>query len=283
MAEPRSLPPTCDTTVDSPAGPLPADAGSRDRYTAGRPGLTTEAAAGTPAAWRLVIPAPAEWLSANDRLNWATRARASRAWRAAAAMYLIQARPPKGLSRVRLDLVLLFGDRRSRDTDNYRPTAKAVVDAFGPPFLRAPSARSRGASGPGYGMIPNDDPAHLDGPHLHPGSQTWADFARRATSADLAGYPPGGRLVVSHPIAHLVANRRGGLVVVATDLSQLPAGRTWTPRLSDIADVFALVRRLCNGCGRLLGDLTVLDEQARRLGHQLPDVRDECPSCREGR
>ena len=39
------------------------------------------------------------------------------------------------------------------------------------------------------------------------------------------------------------------------------------------------VQRACNGCARLLGDITVAETDAAVSGAPIPDVRDECPAC----
>lgn len=40
------------------------------------------------------------------------------------------------------------------------------------------------------------------------------------------------------------------------------------------------VKRCCNGCGRVLGDVTEAEIDAAVAGIPLPDVRDECGCAR---
>lgn len=41
------------------------------------------------------------------------------------------------------------------------------------------------------------------------------------------------------------------------------------------------IKRACNGCGHLLGDATDEEIEATVNGRALPDVRSECPNCKE--
>jgi hypothetical protein len=166
--------------------------------------------AGPPGVWRLLVPAPCQWISANDGLHWGARDRLATRWRETTHLLLVGLhgphRPPKGLARVRVDVELHFRDRRPRDAANYHPTVKPVVDALGPPFVRPPSRlRHRGASAPGYGLIPDDTPAHLDGPHVTIG-RLWREVA--------PGPPPRPGSAAS-----FARRRPGGLTVTITDLS----------------------------------------------------------------
>lgn len=112
--------------------------------------------------WTLAMKAPAPWINANDTINRFMRAEYVARWRAAAFVGAARAMLPKGLAKVRIEPVLHFMDRRRRDAPNLHPTLKACVDGLGPAFLRMPSARYKGASAPGYGLIPDDDAKHLD-------------------------------------------------------------------------------------------------------------------------
>ncbi|HEX6681525.1 MAG TPA: hypothetical protein VF062_01935 [Candidatus Limnocylindrales bacterium] len=118
--------------------------------------------------WTLEIPSPHKMLSANGNKPWQETSAAKREWRAAAHIWAQKARLPRGLDRVRVDIELHFTARRARrDAPNYHPyVCKPIVDAL------AASRRvrdSRQPSGwriePGYGLIPDDTEAHLDGPH----------------------------------------------------------------------------------------------------------------------
>lgn len=56
--------------------------------------------------------------------------------------------------------------------------------------------------------------------------------------------------------------------------------RPWTPdTLLDTGGRQIHVKRCCNGCGELLGDVTDEEMNAAVRGHPLFDVRDECGHC----
>lgn len=159
----------------------------------------------SPGVWRLVIPAPSKWISENEQLHWAERDRRADAWRRTAYLLLLARpaalRPPEGLAKVRVEVELHFRDHLHRDPHNFTPTAKPVVDALGPPFVRPPTRKQpKGRSAPGYGVIPDDTPEHLDGPHLTVG-RLWREVA-----ADL-------------PQLRGTRRHHGGMTVVITDLS----------------------------------------------------------------
>lgn len=109
--------------------------------------------------WTLLIPAPAKWISSNDRIHWREKAARTKAWREAARTYARDGRLPTGLGRVRIDAWLRFPVARVRDAANYADTLKAVVDGL-----------VTGRKSPlGYGLVADDDSTHLDGPYLHMG------------------------------------------------------------------------------------------------------------------
>ena len=121
--------------------------------------------------WTLVIPAPAEWITSNKLNNswnkW-KRAEVTRAWRLATLSYAVQARLPRGLDRIRIEAVAEFwGTPPVRDTDNLRPTLKACIDGLGP--QRAMRRGGKWHVSPGYGLIDDDDDAHLEEPRLRMG------------------------------------------------------------------------------------------------------------------
>lgn len=102
--------------------------------------------------WTLTIDAPARWLNANDRRHRLAAARDVREWRQAAGWHARAARLPRGLAAVHVLAVLRMPDRRRRDPANFHPTVKAVVDGL-----------------VDYGLIPDDNPTHLDGPDIRVG------------------------------------------------------------------------------------------------------------------
>lgn len=201
-----------------------------------------------PSVWEIDLPIPMDMLSSNDRRDWRRQAEAVAEWRAAAFHAAKQAKLPTGLSRVRID-ICVWPAARKIDRATMEPLCKAVVDGFGPPFFRKPNPAKKypGASAPGYNLIPNDDPSHLDGHHLHV----------------LDPLPP-----------------RGRVLVLITDLTGVAAGRSWTPPRPTSVGTRRTVKRACNGCDRLLGDVYEREIEAAMGGEPLPDVRSECPNCK---
>lgn len=58
------------------------------------------------------------------------------------------------------------------------------------------------------------------------------------------------------------------------------AARTHTPaRTNPDGSTTIKMKRACNGCGTLIGDVTDEEMTAGINGRPLPDVRRECPSC----
>lgn len=201
-----------------------------------------------PHVWEIDLPIPMDLLSANDRRNHWRHAEAVREWRGAAYAAAVKAKLPKGLPRVRIDIVIWPAHKK--DKSNFEPVCKVIVDGFGPPYVRKPNPRTgfKGAAAPGYGLIPNDGPTHLDGHHLHV----------------LDPLPP-----------------RGRVLAVITDLTDVPAGRTWTPPLPTSTGKRVRSKRACNGCSRLLGDVLDIEIDAVMGSEPLPDVRGECPTCNQ--
>jgi hypothetical protein len=201
-----------------------------------------------PRIWTLTIPAPADFVSPNNRGNQYTLARITKDWRDTTYLVARAHKPklPVGLSRVRIDAILRFDNNNSRDLPNYTDAAKPCIDALGPPFLRG---GKKPASAPGYRLIPNDGPRNLDGPHVRFGPNV----------------EPGKPQL---------------MVLIITDLSQVPAGRTWTPELSNSTGGKTLrVKHCCNGCGRRLGDVNDAEIEAAMNGRRIPDVTGECLAC----
>jgi hypothetical protein len=116
--------------------------------------------------WVVTITAPCVFLTANDRRHKMAEAKLIKSWRAAAFVAAQVEHLPRGLARVRIDAVAHFRGRPPvRDRSNLSPTLKAVIDGLGP----AREIRRKGVivgTSIGYGLIPDDDDAHLDGPHL---------------------------------------------------------------------------------------------------------------------
>ncbi|RKR92836.1 hypothetical protein BDK92_7318 [Micromonospora pisi] len=204
--------------------------------------------------WTLHIAAPAQLWSTNDSHNKGPRPTSAnrKQWRKAgydtAAFY----RLPKHLRRVRYNITFHFTDRARRDALNYSETAKPVIDAFGPPFVQAPTAkRPNGASAPGWSLIPDDTPEYLESATLAIGP-LWPTV--------LAGLPAADRRRLVSP--------HGGMTVVITDLS--PAD-LFTPAAPAPSAALA-----CDRIGQAFTDAAVF-----RIA--LEEIRDLDPATPAGR
>lgn len=104
---------------------------------------------------RIVVPKAHEWINANQRLHWSTRAQRTRAWREATAW------------RARAEGLPCYGDRQVHitcwihktragrwDATNLAPTGKACIDGL------------RDA-----GVLLEDDNAHVVGPDMRAGGK----------------------------------------------------------------------------------------------------------------
>jgi hypothetical protein len=107
--------------------------------------------------WTLEIPAPAAMYSANTRVHWRRTHEARKLWREAAFIYATQAKLPRRLARVRIDIAVHFTVNRGRDNENYSPhVGKPIGDGLAKPHGTAP----------GYLLIVDDTPEFLDGPFV---------------------------------------------------------------------------------------------------------------------
>lgn len=109
-------------------------------------------------SWKIVIPTPGKWMTANDRGHWSKRAPLEAAWRSAAERAARQMRPkiPRGLDLVRVDVLLRYGRKPVREIENLRDTLKACVDgAVGPARV------SKKGTSPGYGIVTDDSDKHV--------------------------------------------------------------------------------------------------------------------------
>lgn len=104
-------------------------------------------------SWSVVIKAPTEWINSNDRRDRRGDPR-RRIWRDAANVYARAARLPK-LGRAHITAELRFRDRRRRDSHNYYPTLKAVIDGL-----------------VDYGLLDDDSSEYLVGPDIRLGPVT---------------------------------------------------------------------------------------------------------------
>jgi hypothetical protein len=69
------------------------------------------------------------WISSNQRLFWAEKARRTKAWRDLACVMATQFNLP-WLPKAHIIADLHFPDRRVRDANNYADTAKACIDGL---------------------------------------------------------------------------------------------------------------------------------------------------------
>lgn len=94
------------------------------------------------------------WLNSNDRDHWRVLHPIGADWRRLAAEAADTAGLPQGLTRVRID-GLVVKERGGRyDAMNFYPTAKAVVDGF-----------------IDYGLCVDDSNEYVQGPFLDPGGK----------------------------------------------------------------------------------------------------------------
>ena len=100
----------------------------------------------------LEIPKLADWLNLNQQLHWAPRNKRAQAWRNGAHIYARKHRLPKNLQHVRIDAYVWKSSKRTYDPHNLMATLKPVVDGL-----------------VDYGLIPDDNTLHLDGPFIHHG------------------------------------------------------------------------------------------------------------------
>src|SRR5688572_6249659 len=202
-----------------------------------------------PASWLLPVACPAKYLTPNERgAHWRRKAAITDAWRAATYAAAQLADLPRGLTRIRIDAAIRPTTNQPRDRANYVDAAKPCVDGLGPPFVRV---GRNAAAAPGWGLVADDDDTRLDGPHVAFGTK------------------------VGKGETHRIDLR-------ITDLSGLSPRRTWTPeRVTPDGEPRISVKRRCNGCRRRIGDVLPEEVAARFADLPLPDVRHECPTCRE--
>ena len=96
---------------------------------------------------------PANYLSANDRMHWAEKARRTKVLRQLGQLAWVDAKSPH-YERANLTVTITWPDRRKRDAHNAMPTIKALIDGMTHPV------------GSPRGVLPDDNDAHLTGPDL---------------------------------------------------------------------------------------------------------------------
>ena len=107
----------------------------------------------------LTIPAPCEWITANQRLHWAVKSRRVKEWRAATAW-----RAARAVSAidgpVHITATIHRDHNRGRfDPNNWADTAKACVDGL-----------------VDAGVLRDDSSKYVTGPDMRAGDP-WADAA----------------------------------------------------------------------------------------------------------
>lgn len=80
--------------------------------------------------WVLVIPAPTEWINANNRRHWAAKASLTATWRHAAGWQARAARLPRLTGPVHVTAIVHRADQRRADAANCSDTVKAVIDGL---------------------------------------------------------------------------------------------------------------------------------------------------------
>ena len=105
-------------------------------------------------SWTIRLPYTSPPLSMNDHRHWRTRATQTAQVRRDVMALAAAHRLPRGLARVRVQLVYVPRDRRRRDTDNLVATLKPVCDAL------AGGTRKH----PGWGLVADDAPEWMSKP-----------------------------------------------------------------------------------------------------------------------
>ncbi|QKY79000.1 hypothetical protein Jinkies_52 [Arthrobacter phage Jinkies] len=104
--------------------------------------------------FELVIPAPAEFLNANQRLDRWEKARRVKAWRREACRLAGFASLPGGISQLQVDAYVIKPVANNYDPANYQDTAKPVLDGL-----------------IDYGLAQDDNRKIVTGPFMHDGGK----------------------------------------------------------------------------------------------------------------
>ena len=103
----------------------------------------------------LTIPAPCDWLNANQRLHWAEKARRVKAWRYAAHIAVLSQRGPRLFDVPVYITVTIHKPRAGRfDATNWAPTGKALIDGL-----------------VDSGLLEDDDNTRVIGPDMRAGEK----------------------------------------------------------------------------------------------------------------
>lgn len=115
-----------------------------------------------PGEWQIKIPAAScGWLNSNKSLDRNVASRLRSQWRQHVHTIALgeRKRLPQGLEYVKVDLQFQVKTYGLRDNANLHPTAKPIVDAFGPP--RTYQVKGKWVHEPGLGVYVGDDPSHM--------------------------------------------------------------------------------------------------------------------------
>ena len=78
----------------------------------------------------VTIPAPCEWLSANERTHWGVKARRTAMWREAARVWARSVSLTPLAAPVTVTITVHRVSNRRADETNLAPTVKAVIDGI---------------------------------------------------------------------------------------------------------------------------------------------------------
>ncbi|WP_258933218.1 hypothetical protein [Nesterenkonia pannonica] len=103
----------------------------------------------------LYIPKLYEWMNANQmrKWHWSKRSKLNRLWRHDAHR-IARSEQLRPLQRAHILIEVHKTTNARYDPGNLHPTAKAIVDGL-----------------IDYGLLPDDDALHLDGPDIRPGEK----------------------------------------------------------------------------------------------------------------
>lgn len=82
------------------------------------------------ASYRLEIPAPTQWVSANDRSHWASKARLVKEWRTTTHLWANAEHLPHITQPVQITAWVHRTDTRRADAHNRILTVKACIDGL---------------------------------------------------------------------------------------------------------------------------------------------------------
>lgn len=114
--------------------------------------LESHTAPGT--VFEFTIPAPHEFLNANQRLDRWEKARRVKAWRFGACLTAARVSAPQGIERLQIDAYVIKPVANRFDPANYQDTAKAVTDGL-----------------IDYGLAEDDNRKVVEGPFMHDGGK----------------------------------------------------------------------------------------------------------------